>query len=705
MKKKIYIGFLVQLAILIAIFFSCIGQVSLATLLYKDTTKISILMPETPKIVDPELQENFLEETAQKYNVNLAKYIYSDDEHLTIYSTSKNMNDQLHVIHDKETITSNKDFIWDGSNIQIKINNFSNITETGIDGVYYVHNLEDQNVDRFVSELASGLGEIKQENSKTYYLRVIAENILGNYTLVVVFLLFFLVNLSLFFMYLLKSTKKITILKLAGFSNWSTIKHLLKEPFVFSIVSSSIALMSVIASYSLFRGGFYNAKNFTLVVIANLLICLLFWSLMTSTIVASSKKWKINNRIKGQNRQVLGLIFNQLLKVSIVIAILMMAIVGISKYKELQAYETKQHYWEKTENIYATQLRFITNNPEEYRPYEKKLKKFYLDAVENKGLFLIDTKNFEKLETINQYVYEANTKNKLEQFISPRGRSIDINLNYLKYNPVYKPNGDKVTEADIVFDENVWNVLVPEGLKKYEEQLKSNFLDYFSFKKYLFNDKMKGSKNGLKIHIVYVKDKQTYFSYNPAIDSDNLKISLATAIVDTGNVDESEYGSWLSNSTFVKAKDEDGYSYLLPTIKRNHVQSNIQNTIAIYNFQAQEIQNLKYLLNTLYLLSGLLVILLGFTYYNSIKLYDEKNKKRIAIQELFGYTTILIYKNYFIFQLILGIVLIAVVGAFYHSALAVELVASFTVLELAITYLICSLSKRKLQINSIIKGE
>ena len=96
-----------------------------------------------------------------------------------------------------------------------------------------------------------------------------------------------------------------------------------------------------------------------------------------------------------------------------------------------------------------------------------------------------------------------------------------MNENYLKYNftkTKYESIKDKVN-----YNENVLNILVPEELKKYENEIYENYLYDFYMKNVeienLYNESLNlpmntSKESDFKVNIIYIDNNQGYFTYN-----------------------------------------------------------------------------------------------------------------------------------------------------------------------------------------------
>ena len=150
----------------------------------------------------------------------------------------------------------------------------------------------------------------------------------------------------------------------------------------------------------------------------------------------------------------------------------------------------------------------------------KKSKLFYDEIVKENNAFIVDATNYGKDNSEGDYYYNLNTQNSLPEVV-PGGKSILVNENYLKYNftkTKYESIKDKVN-----YNENVLNILVPEELKKYENEIYENYLYDFYMKKVeienLYNESLNlpmntSKESDFKVNIIYIDNNQGYFTYN-----------------------------------------------------------------------------------------------------------------------------------------------------------------------------------------------
>lgn len=709
MKKIVQIGIIIQLLLITGVSLSVMQEVSLTCLLYQDASKLTLLMPKPPKIRELDKQKDYLKKVAVKNHLLISKYVYKSDKQLTIYSTDTTLNGKIIPFSRKAPLISKKDFVWDGEVPQLTIKDWDTVTETGIAGIYYIKGLSSKNQSSLVAQIEKNLGEVRYESSVSF-VRMLLENILGDYSLIVLLILVILINCCMFLIYLIYQTKRVAILISFGWNKRKIANYFMK-PFLVEIVISTFVICLGISSYwFLFRGGFYTFDMLNTVLWLTSFMMLVAVYLIITIFLKVFQTRKLYQKINGEKKVLFALIFSNVIKMIAFAIILLLSVMALKNYSGLQQMIESQKYWDQTKNIYATQTRFITNDMEAYRPYEKQLKQFYKLAVEKKGLFIFAMQHYQKIDS-GKFIYEANTERqeKIYQEISPNGKNVRINLNYLLKNPIKKIKGEVVSAQDLDYSDTTWNLLVPQCLQKYESKIKELYLKEFAFNKFLFEKERKEDgtydTSGLSIHIIYIQDDQTYFTFNPQIINEENRITVPISIVDTGNLDASFYSSLLSNSAFVESDKTDGYTYLLPIVKETNTAPSIQNTVSLYDFKAQEIQDKKKFLSTVYMVLVILILVMLLSVFSGVSLFIEKNRKKFSVQTVFGYLALDLLFPYCFIQLGLTIVSGLGVFLFMPSLVVLLLTGSWIVFELVGVSIYGYWLFKAVNINQEIKGE
>ena len=683
MKKYVYIGTIVQFILTVFIFLSVIDQLELNNLLYKNKEKITILVDFTSVLKEPSQQADYIIESAKDNQIKIFKYIFSSDSDLKVY-TNQVIENGLTTLGDPNecntgSLTSGKDFVWTNSKINLELKKFAAIPETGISGIYYIQGSNQKQIRSLIKDIRA-LGIIKIDRNNSYNMNIL-KAIFDKYLLILVWFLLFVVNLAVLIQFLMKQNNKITLLKIFGWSTHDILKSLI-SPIIRTLLLSLSVIGFMVSSYFLFM---YGGIPFIIPFFSLLLLTMLIFIMLYSACIYLSIRliYRSNhpNTLKGNNHSSFGVAFNLFCKLAVATTII---IIGASLLKEQQILVQRQGqnvYWEKTKNIYATQLRFITNNTDEYRPYEENLKNFFNEATDKKGLFLINASNYEKLSN-GKTMYEMNTHSDIEQLTSPAGKSIIINKNYFAHNPIVDTQGKSPIDKIIVSPDHM-NILVPNSLKKFEKEINAHYLEHFAFLRR--SSSAAPDPPNATINIIYVKNHQKYFTYNPHIDKKDFTVIDPISLVDTGNLDASFYAAWLTSSTFVQSEKTDGFNYLLPTIIQTHTSPSIQNTVSLYNFRAEELNMKK---TFIYTISLLLICLTGIQIFNVISSYQllvEKYRYSLHIKRIFGYSYRKLFSPLVLPNLLLDTILVSIIFVLYRNSYIIFMIFCWSILEILTT--------------------
>ena len=340
---------------------------------------------------------------------------------------------------------------------------------------------------------------------------------------------------------------------------------------------------------------------------------------------------------------------------------------------------------------------------------EVKLKQLYL--LEQQGGFMIDAQNYELVDGEN-HPYDYNAPGE-ESYFDPYGRTITVNENYLKINPITMNGDASLIEEKIVHDSHVRNILVPETLKKYEEEIRIRFLKDFYFQKVevenIYNEKMGKSLNDmsideLSVNIIYIDQGQEYFPYADIEMEKGCKIIDPIVVLETGNVDYSFYMSYLSRCMFFKCEGINAFDYLMPIMEQSNTMSEIQSVTSVYDCHGQQIYNLEIQRNYLITSLGVIMLLFLVSSYLIISSYFQEKKYQMYINKVFGFSLIQRIYKFVLLLVLLDIVALCLVVILWKEKLAIFL-GTLVILIDTMLLLVEGKQLDKKNFNAIIKGE
>ncbi|MDO4355225.1 MAG: hypothetical protein Q4E13_01780 [Clostridia bacterium] len=226
-----------------------------------------------------------------------------------------------------------------------------------------------------------------------------------------------------------------------------------------------------------------------------------------------------------------------------------------------------------TPQFYATVIHYSGEDDSEQKYLEISARSEALFALleQNADAFIMDGYNYLDIDGEGTPLYTMNDLS-LPVDIDSAGHSIGVSMNYFLFNPIETANGQSI-EEQLVRDDNVWNILVPEHLREYEADILSEYLDDFYFRKVTAanysNEEaglplLKTTEDELSVHIIYVKDN---------------RITDPIAYIYTGNIHQSYAHSYLSQFAYFPSEAEDAeqaYAQIEPYVRQVGAEDSVQ---------------------------------------------------------------------------------------------------------------------------------
>lgn len=212
------------------------------------------------------------------------------------------------------------------------------------------------------------------------------------------------------------------------------------------------------------------------------------------------------------------------------------------------------------------------------------------EVLEEKcGLMLMDAYNYQDADGEGTPLYTLNNS-KYPQEISPNGKCIQVNENYLIAHPVETADGADLF-SQIAYSDTDRYILVPEKYRSQEADILKAYKEDFYFEKVTAEDdynemasrpeRSAVTMDDLSVHIIYLKDGQKYYTYRPG----NCAVKDAGWVTDpivkvyTGNIHCNYAHSFLSQWSYFKsekATPEEAYQEILPALVQTGSEKSIQ---------------------------------------------------------------------------------------------------------------------------------
>ncbi|MBQ2800145.1 MAG: DUF1430 domain-containing protein [Lachnospiraceae bacterium] len=707
--KKIIGTILLTLNILFCIVgLQILKNVSYTNLLYNNNTAVLIRADEgEEKLV------SFINEKKKNEGITISKYAYIDDNNLVIYTNDVTLGQKI-AIDDKmemddESFIANYEsgsekqiaqFYLFGAEQKITLFPMEQIRNGGTDGLYYV---QYEFAEQIAQEINAGIGyaEVYDEysiNIESCFTNC-SEMIIG-IGMTMIILVISTIH------YMIRKSKKIAILKIQGLSVIEIVRNILSELLFAQLVVLVVGVIGITVCGTVVYG--IKCIGIVLKIYAvSYVISSLIYSATAVLILSLEVAFgKTVPMLKGKKPYKVVLTFHILLKEAFLIILLVGCINLVQQINYLKIEQDNLKIWDRAEDIYSIALNYVG----ESREAEVKLKKLY-SLLEQQGGFMIDAQNYELADGEN-HLYDYNAPGE-ESYFDPYGRTITVNENYLKVNPITINGDTSLVEEKIVYDDTVRNILVPETLKKYEDEIKMRFLKDFYFQKVevenIYNEKMEKSLNNmpideLSVNIIYIDQGQEYFPYADIEMENGCKIIDPIVVLETGNVDYSFYMSYLSRCMFFKYEGINAFDYLLPIMEQSNTMSEIQSVASVYDSHGQEIYNLEIQRN--YLITSLSVIMLLFfiSSYLIISSYFQEKKYQMYINKVFGFSLLQRIYKFVLMLVMLDVGALCFVVIFRQEKSAIFLGILVILIDTILLWIEGKQLDKK-NFNTIIKGE
>ncbi|HDA5475635.1 TPA: ABC transporter permease, partial [Clostridioides difficile] len=108
MKKIIYVLFTIELLIVSLLGLNIVKDNEINNILYNDTTSISVMFKDYKK-----LNKNYskwIKDIADENNVAISKYVFNNNEKLSIYTTDTSLNNNIKLKSGKFPNTNSNEF-------------------------------------------------------------------------------------------------------------------------------------------------------------------------------------------------------------------------------------------------------------------------------------------------------------------------------------------------------------------------------------------------------------------------------------------------------------------------------------------------------------------------------------------------------------------------------------------------------------------
>ncbi|HDA5429589.1 TPA: ABC transporter permease, partial [Clostridioides difficile] len=252
MKKIIYVLFTIELLIVSLLGLNIVKDNEINNILYSDTTSISVMFKDYKK-----LNKNYskwIKDIADENNVAISKYVFNNNEKLSIYTTDTSLSNNIRLKSGKFPNINSNEFISNintnnsnqvgkfstmSKDISILIRDFGKISEVGESGILYISTQNEDTINKILKELNVDRSIFVARLHDRY----VNSNLYLNPSIIRDLILIILCFLATIIHYSISVSREASILRLNGYSKLDIIARVIKNILRIMILSSVTALL------------------------------------------------------------------------------------------------------------------------------------------------------------------------------------------------------------------------------------------------------------------------------------------------------------------------------------------------------------------------------------------------------------------------------------------------------------------------------
>ncbi|MDY0943233.1 DUF1430 domain-containing protein [Priestia megaterium] len=703
------------------------------------SNKVSLSVVEWSKNERPEDKLNKIEEISRKEKVNIYKVVYkpietSQKQKIILYTaisdvnkfkkefplksgkmfTEKDSKDlYLSSLNEKNSEQIGRIDLFSPSNI-IEIRPLKAAKNENLRGTYLVDSEKPKVIEKIKDELKTKVGFKIKNQKQLNIINTLADQGFSKYLIIVLVIIFILISLS-FLYYILLNYKELAIKKMFGYSDRELIfKHLMKE----NVLIHAIAL-GIVIIFQVIYLFFYNRMSRFLDFSSGWVVWQLVFTFVSILFGLAPFLMvyhiKIAEMLKNKKPLKLVQFLNYSSKLIFSIILVILFINFFNNYQEFTAQNSNYEKWNTTKNYSFYEIRDTSTGDRDIWAYEVGVKsKKLFNLASEKGAMLVKPSDSIVYKEFIESEQSIPVREKGNEYDPEEGNTIQVNPNYLRNNPVYGLNGEKIKLKENFGDNLI--VLVPEKYRDFEKDIFKRYKEWYQFKRFIDEDtyykntgkKVKPHKE-VEVKLVFIKNRQKHFLYNPNLEIENqnyVKDSLLV-VVNSQNMGGDSYLNYLSAGYFFPHINDSSnpYKELKNDIKLADLQDTILTTPLLYSVVDGYMFNLQNEIKMNLFLSILLlsieIIITIFMVLN----YLERNKLIHSVQKINGFSFFKRHNKFFsmvsLFWLIICLGLLAI--GISTVTMTLFIVLAFLVFEWILVYTIIKFTEKK-KTKDVLKG-
>ena len=581
-------------------------------------------------------------------------------------------------------------------------------------GTYVIDSKNPEVVEKVKERLHTNVG-FQIENQKSLStLTSLTDQKIYQYLVLVLIIVLILISLS-FLYYILLNFKELAVRKLFGYTDAELIfKILAKENLRLHVYA--LGIIFICQGIYLF---FYNHMNKLVEFGMEWLVLQLAFTCLSILVgfipFLMVFHIKIADMLKNKKPIMMVQFLNYSSKGIFSLLLLIMLINIFHQYQEISSQKSNEEKWMTTKH-YAF-YEYQANNVDEDRDIWA-----YHVGIKSKELFHLNTdKGALLIKPSDGIAYKGFIKSeargdmeKVKDYDPQVGNTLHVNANYLTKNPVYDYNGNKIDIKDDYGDYLL--VLVPNKYRNEETEILKAYKEWYQFKRFVDED-MYNQKIGkaiephkeVEVKLIFIKDEQKHFLYNPDIEKENQNYSKDSTliVINSENIGGDSYLNYLTSCYFFPyiTNSNNPYKELEGDISLVGLKDVIMTAPSLYSVVDGYIFKLQNNLNiNLFLAVVLLIMEMVVTVFTILN-YVERNKIIHSVKKMNGFSFIRRHSNFILLLIFLwlGICCSLFIFKLLSLQMLIFLLPSCLVVELVMVYFVVKFAENK-KMKDTLKG-
>lgn len=555
MKKAIRLVFILQLIVLTILGAVIYFQNSYMSLFYKDISYIDVL------VSDDKAFNAFLSWTEER-GIVVSRISINPDNEITLYVSDWALSDNLVLL--EGSVPERGEFVSDIithemtqsgimkrllPNYNFKIHGLYEPEQFNFTSLYAITTTSINEINEMKEELAlEGVtiypNEIYNGNSVFLLLSSFSRM---HIILVLIFLcVSTLVMFVLLTQFVVQQAKSINIYITLGYSRLRIIYSIISDLFFgktwIGIVGGLYIILSIVLlSIDVYRP--FYMQIVTLYLVLSILISCIYAIFLSCELLVYliKRRNKLSLALKGMKPNIIVQMANYFVKLVSVLLLFVAITFLVVLYEKFATEKHNMQSWIDVKDIYKVSMSDVGQDYDLSIEVElhKKITDLYQHLTAENNAFFMDADDIYAMEVYGvDYPLTGLVTNGFSTHIT-------VSPNYFQFNPIFTSEGIPI-EQELIYADNVLNILVPESLSSIYDELKEQFLDYFEFYRFgiyenvysdASNDLWNPSRQkDLEVNIIPVKTGQSYFTLSPDIrQDDGNKILDPVVVVYTDN--------------------------------------------------------------------------------------------------------------------------------------------------------------------------